>query len=117
MTDKMKGSAYILQKILREDMVKNAEMAIGLAEVLIRHRWDADTLKLQQPLSARDAEDRWVVEGTPNALDPSSQSGPVHIELNEADARILSFCFTLPREIREKFDKVRLQGRAASPKD
>lgn len=108
MTDRIKGSAYILHHLLNVEMVKDTETAIELAEVLFRRQYGVDSLQLQQPLSAKDEGDYWTISGTSDALDPSDQLGPIHIELMKADASIVSFQFTLPQAIRAKLEKVKL---------
>jgi len=86
-------------------MVDDAEMAIELAEVLIRRRFGDDSLKAQQPLSARDAGEFWVIEGIPNASELATGLGPVRIELKKADASIASLYFTLPSALQAKLRK------------
>jgi NTF2 fold immunity protein len=107
MTDKIRGSAYILQHLFNVEMVKDPETAIELAEVLFRRKYGADSLKLQQPLSAKDEGDSWTISGNPDALDSSDQSGPIHIGLMKADASVISFQFTLPRTLRDELEKVK----------
>lgn len=104
------GPAFIF-RVLNGDMVRDAATALDLAKTLLRHRYGEDMLKAQQPLSAHDAGDFWMIEGTPEAVDPVSNAGQVRLRINKADASVAWLYFELPRELREQLDKAERQSR------
>jgi hypothetical protein len=98
-------------RVLNGDMVRDAATALDLAETLLRHRYGEGMLKAQQPLSAHDAGDSWMIEGTSEAVDPVSNAGQVRLRINKADASVAWLYFELPRELREQLDNARRQYR------
>jgi hypothetical protein len=83
-----------IYKVLQGDLVENAETAIDLAAVLIRRNWSEDTLKVQQPLVAREEGDTWLVEGTPKTT-PAPGELLVHVQLKKSDASVVCLHWTL----------------------
>jgi hypothetical protein len=104
MTESLDSPRGILQA-LSGDIVGHADMAIELAEVLLRRGFGEDCLKAQQPLSARDAGEYWAIDGKADALEAATGTGPVKIELKKADASVASLYFELSKDLKAKLPK------------
>ena len=95
------------------DMIDDAETARELAEVLIRRRYGEDILKIQQPLTVRDSEGFWIVDGSPNAFEPKTGLGPVYVQLKKIDASVTALLWSPSEDV---VKKMRGKGRLSFPK-
>lgn len=102
-----------VMQIANGDMIENAETAIELASVLIRHRHGEEFLKIQQPLSARDNGEFWWVDGPLNAFEKKTGLGSIHIQLKKLDASVTAM-FCLPAEELKKM--MRPKNKTPPPK-
>jgi len=92
-----------LSQVLNGEVVDNSNMAIELAEVLIRRIVGDECLKIQKPLLVHDGGKYWAIEGAPNASDEATGLGPVRIEIKKGDASVASLCFALSSALASKF--------------
>lgn len=94
------------------NMIDDAETAMELASVLIRRRYGEEILKIQQPLTVRDSEEFWIVEGPPNAFEPKTGLGPVYVQLKKTDASVTALLWSPSEDV---VKKMRKKGRLQFP--
>lgn len=91
-----------IQNFIISNLVKDSETAVELSTTLIRRNFGEDALNRQQPLSARDEDEYWAVEGSPSASKLSSGFGSVHLRLKKIDASVDSLYWDPPKKISKK---------------
>jgi NTF2 fold immunity protein of polymorphic toxin system component len=101
MTNDKSSFDHVMQAI-NGNMIDDAETAIELASVLIRRRYGEDILKIQQPLTVRDSEEFWIIEGPPNAFEPKTGLGPVYVQLKKIDASVTALLWSPSKEVVKK---------------
>lgn len=72
------------------------EVAVGLAELLLKSSYGADELEIQRPLIAKDGGDRWIIEGSRRFGQAKTDRddvdfGKIEIVIAKSDCRILKF--------------------------
>jgi hypothetical protein len=79
-----------IARLLSGDLVPNEKAALGLAEALVRGRFDDEMLRKNQPLTVRREGEFWFVQGRKNGSFSS------FVRINRVDARIDGFLFYDP---------------------
>ncbi|HTI88455.1 MAG TPA: NTF2 fold immunity protein [Alphaproteobacteria bacterium] len=80
----------MVQRAMYGDSVKDTDSAVALAEVLVARNFGKSVLEKQQPLTAREDGDAWIIEGSAAKIQPKPGMGPVIVRLAKADAKVES---------------------------
>lgn len=72
---------------------------------LAENEWGQNELRRQLPLAVSDKGDTWLVQGSGNAARDVEGPGPLHLEVQKRDARVLDIWFEwvlpTPPEVKE----------------
>jgi hypothetical protein len=105
MTDKDGPDYTMLSRRWSGETLVTIETALELARSVHRSVYGADDLSANEPLTAKEDEDNWVVQGSKKLQELKAGEpldGPMVMKISKYDAQILSYMFGIKPDDKSK---------------